>query len=92
LDTPGDDALIAAIQTAKQWGSTVILVTHNTRMLRPVDKIMILYEGRKQTLGPRAEVLQALRPKPVNITKPAEVGESKDTPNLRPVPAPKQGA
>lgn len=92
LDTPGDDALIAAIQTAKQWGSTVILVTHNTRMLRPVDKIMILYEGRKQALGPRTEVLQALRPKPVKITKPAEVGESKDTPNLRPVPAPKQGA
>ena len=71
LDTAGEDALVAAIEAAKQWRSTVVLVTHNARMLRPVDKIMVLKDGEKQLLGPRSEVLRALRPKPVQTSQPA---------------------
>jgi PrtD family type I secretion system ABC transporter len=88
LDAPGDQALITAIETAKEWGSTVILVTHNMRLLRPVDKIMVLNEGRKQAFGSREEVLQTLRPRPVRITpaakdQPAEVaaGEAETGPS-----------
>ncbi len=73
LDAPGDEALIAAIETAKQWGSTVIMVTHNMRLLGPVDKIMVLSEGRVQAMGAREEVLAALRPKTVRISKPQPV-------------------
>jgi PrtD family type I secretion system ABC transporter len=73
LDAPGDEALIAAIETVKEWGSTVIMVTHNMRLLGPVDKIMVLNEGRVQAMGAREEVLAALRPKTVRISKPQPV-------------------
>ena len=70
LDAPGDEALIEAIETAKEWGATVIMVTHNTRLLGPVDKIMILNDGRIQAMGAREDVLAAMRPKTVRISKP----------------------
>ncbi len=73
LDAPGDEALIAAIETAKEWGATVIMVTHNMKLLGPVDKIMVLNEGRIQAMGAREEVLAALRPKTVRISKPKPV-------------------
>ena len=95
LDNAGEEALIEAIDAAKKWRSTVILVTHNTRVLRPVHKIMVLKDGERQIFGPRAEVLQALRPKPVRITKTADQGKvvsAKRGPVLRPVAIRDKGA
>jgi len=69
LDSAGEAALVAAIEAAKMWSSTIVLVTHGTRVLRPVDRIMVLKDGQQRMLGPRDEVLQALRPGPVLIGK-----------------------
>jgi PrtD family type I secretion system ABC transporter len=79
LDAPGDEALIAAIETAKEWESTLIMVTHNMKLLGPVDKIMVLNEGRIQAMGAREEVLAALRPKTVRISKPQPVQIPQDS-------------
>ena len=73
LDALGDQALIAALETMKKWGSTVVMVTHNMRLLGPADKIMVLHEGRVQAMGAREEVLGLLRPKTVRISKPRPV-------------------
>ena len=73
LDAPGDEALIAAIETAKEWGATVIMVTHNMRLLGPADKIMVLNEGRVQAMGTREKMLESLRRKTVRISKPQPV-------------------
>ena len=54
------------------------MVTHNMRLLGPVDKIMVLNEGRVQAMGAREEVLAALRPKTVRISKPQQVQLPKD--------------
>jgi PrtD family type I secretion system ABC transporter len=78
LDAPGDQALVAAIETMKEWGTTVIIVTHNMRLLGPVDKIMVLNDGRIQAMGAREEVLAALRPKTVRISKPEPIRLPKD--------------
>ena len=78
LDAPGDQALTAAIETAKEWGSTIIIVTHNMRLLGPVDKIMVLNEGRVQAMGTREDMLAAMRPKSVRISKPQQVQIPKD--------------
>ena len=70
LDSAGEAALVSAIEAAKTWCSTIVLVTHGTRILRPVDRIMVIKDGQQRMLGPRDEVLQALRPGPVLIGKP----------------------
>jgi PrtD family type I secretion system ABC transporter len=67
LDTEGEEALVAAIDKAKDWGAAIILVTHNSRVLRPVDNILVLRDGEKLMLGTRSGVLQALTPKTMRL-------------------------
>ncbi len=62
LDSEGEQALIAAMQEAKDWGATVIVVTHQPRLLAPVDKVLLLREGRMEAFGLREEVFANLRP------------------------------
>jgi PrtD family type I secretion system ABC transporter len=61
LDTEGEESLIGAIETAKSWGTTVLLVAHQPRILRPVDKILLLRDGRVEMFGPRDEIFAKLR-------------------------------
>lgn len=72
LDQEGEDSLISAIERAKAWGATVVLVAHQPRILKPVDKLLLLREGRSELFGPRDEVLAKLRPQPRTVaeTKP----------------------
>ena len=60
LDDMGEMALVQAVLEMKQRGSTVILITHRTSVLRAVDRLMLLRDGQIQMFGPRDEVLTAL--------------------------------
>jgi ATP-binding cassette, subfamily C, bacterial exporter for protease/lipase len=60
LDEAGEIALIRAIEALKAQGSTVIIVTHRTNILRVVDKMLLLKAGEVQLYGPRDLVLKAL--------------------------------
>ena len=62
LDAEGEDSLISAMAQAKQWGATVIIVAHQPRFLKPVDKLLLLRDGRGEMFGPRDEVLAKLMP------------------------------
>ncbi|MGF1641376.1 MAG: type I secretion system permease/ATPase [Rhodospirillales bacterium] len=83
LDAEGEEALIGAMDTAKGWGATVIIVAHQPRILRPVDKLLVLRDGRMEMFGPRDEVIAKLRPKPVNPAPPAQRAVGR-----QPAPAP----
>ncbi len=88
LDTDGEDALVNAIVQAKSWGATVVIVAHQPRILRPVDKLMLLREGRMDLFGPRDEILNKLRPKPVSDQRqPQKPAAATARPASRPVPA-----
>ena len=50
--------LLSAIQ-----GKTLVLITHRLSMLRIVDRIVVLDEGKVRMDGPRNDVLQALQGK-----------------------------
>jgi PrtD family type I secretion system ABC transporter len=77
LDAEGEESLIAAMQQAKQWGATVIIVAHQPRILKPVDKLLLLRDGRNEMFRPRDEILAKLMPARVTaeakprIVKPA---------------------
>ena len=60
LDDLGEAALVSAVLEMKRRGSTVVLITHRTSVLRAVDKLMLLRDGQVQMFGPRDEVLTAL--------------------------------
>jgi len=60
LDDLGEAALVNAVLEMKRRGSTVVLITHRTSVLRAVDKLMLLRDGQMQMFGPRDEVLNAL--------------------------------
>lgn len=60
LDDQGEAALVAAVLDMKRRGSTIVLITHRTSVLRAVDKLMLLRDGQVQMFGPRDEVLGAL--------------------------------
>jgi ABC-type protease/lipase transport system fused ATPase/permease subunit len=62
LDAEGEESLMSAMGQAKQWGATVIIVAHQPRFLKPVDKLLLLREGRSEMFGPRDEVLAKLMP------------------------------
>ena len=61
LDDVGEAQLTQVIQQLKQSGVSVVLVSHKTRLLPVVDKLLVLKDGAQQAFGPRDQVLQAMR-------------------------------
>ena len=92
LDSEGEESLMAAMARAKAWGATVVIVAHQPRILRAVDKLLLLRDGRSDLFGPRDAVLAKLMPsrgraeaRPVRLAPRAG-----DTP--APVSAPRSAA
>lgn len=81
LDNDGERALLAALDKLKTRGTTVFIVAHHARIMRSVDKILLLQEGRLEGFSPREEVLVRKLPDPQPISeletdfKPAEAPE-----------------
>lgn len=60
LDTDGDRALSNAIAKLKDAGTTVVIVTHRSEVLRVVDKVLALRDGTMIAFGPTSEVMSRL--------------------------------
>lgn len=60
LDTDGEQALAAAIQTLSKRGTTVVVVTHRPALLSSADKVLVLRDGNALLFGSRDEVLAKL--------------------------------
>ncbi|KTD25486.1 toxin secretion ATP binding protein [Legionella lansingensis] len=61
LDGEGENALINALETLKKRGVTVIIIAHRPSIIRFVDTIIVLNEGKVQFSGPRDQILAKLR-------------------------------
>jgi ABC-type protease/lipase transport system fused ATPase/permease subunit len=61
LDNHGEQALAKCIQSLKEQGKTVIIVTHKTGLLALSDKTLMLVNGTVEKFGPTREMFQ---PKP----------------------------
>jgi len=60
LDEAGDQALAQAIEQRKQAGAITVVMTHRTRVLAQVDRLLVLREGAQLAFGPRDEILAQL--------------------------------
>jgi ATP-binding cassette, subfamily C, bacterial PrsD len=56
LDADGENGLVRAIETLRQRGSIVIVVSHRPNALAALNVAMVLYEGRMIAFGPREDV------------------------------------
>lgn len=66
LDDRGEAALVLAIQKLRERQATVVLISHRPSVLKAVDKVLVIKEGRVDAFGPREEVLsRVLKPKSV---------------------------
>ncbi len=67
LDAEGEAAVVHAVKTARDGGSTVIIIAHRPSALSVLDRIMVLKEGQMAALGPKDEILKDIIKQPVPI-------------------------
>ncbi len=56
LDIEGESALLQAIAVLRELETTLVIIAHRPRVLRTVDKILVLRNGTMEMMGPRDEV------------------------------------
>lgn len=61
LDSDGEDALGRAIAAAKLQGAAIMIIAHRAAVFAGADKLAILAEGAIVGMGPRDEILAALK-------------------------------
>lgn len=61
LDTEGEATLTRAMRSVRDRGGIVIVAAHRPSVLAAVDQLLVIKNGRQKALGPKDEVLQALR-------------------------------
>lgn len=57
LDHRGEQALAHAMDTLREEGVTLLVISHRTGVLRRVDRLLVLEAGRVRLFGPRDRVL-----------------------------------
>ncbi len=61
LDAEGETTLLLTLQELHQAKTTVVLITHKPAVLKQMDKLLVMREGRMELFGPCEEVLLKLR-------------------------------
>lgn len=75
LDEVGEMALYKALQSLKEQGSTVVIISHRPGVLSLVDKILVLVGGAVTMFGERQQVLAQLAAKTSQLpTRERETG------------------
>ncbi|MEM1404962.1 MAG: type I secretion system permease/ATPase [Pseudomonadota bacterium] len=60
-DRAGEDALMRALEHLKHRKVTSVVIAHRPSIIRYVDQILVLQDGRRAHYGERAEVMTQLR-------------------------------
>lgn len=76
LDEEGEKALERCVQSLRERGTTVVIVTHRPSILKISNRLLVLNGGRQVAFGPTTEVLAALARRsaglpPAGATAPA---------------------
>lgn len=59
LDATGDSALLRTINSIKQRGAIIVVMTHRPSTLQAVNKVLVLDQGKQNAFGLKEEVLRA---------------------------------
>ncbi len=72
LDTDGENALGRAIQSLRQNGSIVIVISHRPSAIAALDMALVLYEGRAIAFGSREDIFSRVRGPRAPAAPPAQ--------------------
>jgi PrtD family type I secretion system ABC transporter len=61
LDEVGETALMRAITTMKERGTSFVLTTHRPRLMSVADNMLVLRQGRQVGFGSAVEMISAIR-------------------------------
>jgi putative ABC transport system ATP-binding protein len=56
LDTTTEEEILAVMDQMHSMGKTIILVTHNASLTRHAEKVMVLADGKIESLHTREEI------------------------------------
>ncbi|KQY26701.1 type I secretion system permease/ATPase [Rhizobium sp. Root482] len=69
LDAEGEEALTKAIISVKQRGGIVVIVAHRPSAMQAVDMVGVVQAGRLVAFGPKDEILQPNKARPVVVER-----------------------
>lgn len=69
LDDKGELALAKSVQSLKENGTTVVVITHKKGILSIMDKLLVLKEGQQAAFGGRDEIIQSLQHSKATLSK-----------------------
>ncbi|MBK5566967.1 type I secretion system permease/ATPase [Ensifer sp. SSB1] len=78
LDRDGEEALLAALGTAKAAGTTIILIAHRPTIMQKVDKALVLNRGQQDLFGPRDHVFNELARRSREVVQVPAVAANQD--------------
>ncbi len=61
LDEVGDRCLAQTLESLRSWECTVLVISHDPKLLKITDKLMLIFDGQIRTSGPTAEVIASLK-------------------------------
>jgi ATP-binding cassette subfamily C protein EexD len=69
LDEAGERALVAAIATLRGRGTTLIVISHKTALIQPLDKLLVMNAGQVVKFGTMDEFANASRSPNVRVVR-----------------------
>ena len=76
LDAEGEAALLQAIEQLKKNKCTVVLVTHKTKILSVMDKLLVMANGQVRGFGDKDDVFAKLiAPRVASVTEAPQSGQ-----------------
>jgi len=73
LDSEGEEALTRAILGVRERMGIVIVVAHRPSAIAGVDRLLMMNQGKAQTIGPKDEVLSKVLQRPLAIPRPLKI-------------------
>ncbi len=74
LNSVGEQALVTCLGALREAGTTVILVTHRTNLLKLSDKTVMMRDGAVEKTGPTRELFAQPKPVETPANRPASAG------------------
>lgn len=76
LDAEGEEALSKAIAKVRERGGIVVIVAHRPSALNAVDMVGLVQNGRLAAFGPKDDIIQPTKVRPLVVEKKAAAGRS----------------
>ncbi|KRB55303.1 type I secretion protein [Rhizobium sp. Root708] len=76
LDAEGEEALSKAISKVRERGGIVVIVAHRPSALNAVDMVGLVQNGRLAAFGPKDDIIQPTKIRPLVVEKTAAADRS----------------